>query len=339
MCRNDKVSVSVIVPVYKAENYVEACVKSILAQSYRDFELILVEDGSPDRSGEICDMLAKTDARIRVIHKENGGAATARNAGLDQAQGDYIAFIDGDDIIHPQYLEFLYQLLLHSRADFSWCHYDFFTKEGAFHSSTLDIEKEIQNYKTLHGGEMLANFIQHSRRVSLISLCMKLFKREVFRDLRIPEGYIEEDSMVLPFILERAATIARVRLPLYHWRETPGSVTRSGLSAKSFAYIEVSRFQAEFFRERGSEQANYCMRDFLYKTLKYYYKIVDQKPELMPDFAFHLKRYRKLYPKYIRAKGLCRKEILAYTLFLISPKTARKFYMQVHGEKYRTETW
>lgn len=333
------VEISVIVPVYKAEQYIEDCVQSILKQTYKSFELILVDDGSPDRSGALCDALAQTDSRIRVLHQENGGAASARNAGLDIAEGRYIAFVDGDDMIHPQYLEFLLTLLECQNADVSWCHYDFFTDSATCFARELDIQAETSGCVVSCGEAILAEFSQHCRRVSLISLCMKLFKREIFEGMRIPEGFIEEDSMVLPMILERTGTISRIKLPLYHWRETPGSVTRSGLSPKSFAYIEVSRSQAEFFRKRGSEQANYCMREYLYKSLKYYYRIQDQSMELMEAFAAQIKQYRRLYPHYIRAKGLCTKEKIAYTLFLISPKAARKFYMQVHGARYNEETW
>lgn len=331
--------ISVIVPVYKAEKYIEDCVQSILSQTYGNFELILVNDGSPDASGAICDRLAEKDARIRVIHKENGGAATARNAGLDAAQGEYIAFVDGDDLIHPQYLEFLYRLLTRSSADAAWCHYDFFTQEVSCFGRPLEIESETAEYVTERGAELLENFRDHARRVSLISLCMKLYRREVFDGLRIPEGYIEEDSMVLPMILERVEVFAHVKLPLYHWRETVGSVTRSGLTEKSFAYIEVSRFQAEFFRARGSDQAHGLQRDFMQRTMKYYYRIQDEKPELMKAYRYHLKRYRNLYPRYIKAKGMSPREWLAYTIFLVAPKAARKLYMQVYGERYRREYW
>lgn len=318
--------ISVIVPVYKAEKYIESCVQSILAQTYGDFELILVEDGSPDRSGEICDALAKTDTRIRVIHKENGGAATARNAGLDVARGEFIAFIDGDDCVHPKYLEFLLALQNETKADFVMCHYDFFTEEGDWFNGEPE-----QDYQLLNGADLLANFQEHYRKVSLISLCMKLFKKEVFDGLRIPEGFIEEDSMSLPHILERSQRIARSGAKLYHWRVTPGSVTRSGLTAKSFAHIEVRRYQAEFLAERGNNQAGHFQREFLMRVLKYYYKVQDEKPELMEALKPYLKIYRKLFPRYIRAKGLCTREKIAYTLFLISPKAARKFYMQVYG--------
>lgn len=318
--------ISVIVPVYKAEKYIESCVQSILAQTYGDFELILVEDGSLDRSGEICDALAEADTRIRVIHKENGGAATARNAGLDVARGEYIAFIDGDDCVHPKYLEFLLRLQRETNADFAMCYYDFFTEEGDWFK-----DEPRKEYELLNGAELLENFTEHYRKVSLISLCMKLFQKEVFDGLRIPEGFIEEDSMSLPHILERATKIARSEEKLYHWRITPGSVTRSGLTEKSFAYIEVSRYQAEFFAERGSDQADHFRREFLMRLLKYYYKVRDEKPELMAALKPYLKTYRKLFLCYIKARGLCTREKIAYTLFLVSPKAARKFYMQVHG--------
>ena len=187
--------------------------------------------------------------------------------------------------------------------------------------------------------EMLKEFRKHERRTSLISLCMKLYKREIFDDLRIPTGYIEEDSIMLPLLLDRVGVYSHTKLPLYHWRETAGSVTRSGLSEKSFAYIEVCRSQAEFFRARGSDQADGLQRDFMQRTMKYYYRIRDEKPELMKAYRYHLKRYRKLYPRYIKSKGMTPRERLAYTIFLVAPNAARKLYMQVYGERYRREYW
>lgn len=331
------VQISVIVPVYNVEKYLASNVQSILTQTYRDFELILVDDGSPDRCGDLCDQYALQDSRVRVVHKKNGGLSSARNAGLDVMKGRFVTFIDSDDVVHPQYLETLITLQEKEQADISMCHYDFFENEGMWDNDAIG--PDTQAYERLSGKQLLDHFQEHCRKVSILSQCMKLYKSEIFDGLRMREGYTQEDSMALPYVLERADKIVRTPAKLYHWRVTPGSISRSGFNKTAFDYIEISYCWAEFFSERGSDQARYFKRDFLDRTLKYYYKIVDQKPELMPDFAFHLKRYRKLYPKYIRAKGLCRKEILAYTLFLISPKTARKFYMQVHGEKYRTETW
>lgn len=325
--------ISVIVPVYKAEKYIEACVGSILAQTWGDFELILVEDGSPDASGAICDALATRDHRIRVIHKENGGAATARNAGLDVARGDYIAFVDGDDLIHPQYLELLMAMLEKNKADVAWCHYDFFTQQDTCFQDPLDIDKEAANAEMECGPRMLAEFHNHYRRVSLISLCMKLYRREIFDGLRIPEGQTAEDSLVLPHILDRTEKIARTSAKLYHWRETPGSVTRVGLDRTSFHRIAIGDYYVGFFRARGmKQQSDHFKGQYLRRVLAYYYKVRRDAPELRRDLAPYLKRYRRVVWTRWTAAGLCPRERLAYLLFLLCPPAAEKLYRQVHGD-------
>lgn len=325
--------ISVIVPVYKAEKYIEACVGSILAQTYGNFELILVNDGSPDASGQICDVLAKSDDRIRVIHKENGGAASARNSGLDAAKGDYIAFVDGDDLIHPQYLELLLAMLEKDKADVAWCHYDFFADAKTCFAEKLDIEQEMTLGSLEYGKEILTDFQNHYRRVSLISLCMKLYRREIFDGLRIPEGQTAEDSLVLPHILERTKKIARSAAKLYHWRETPGSVTRVGLDRTSFHRITIGDYYVAFFRDRGmKEQADYFRGHYLRRVLAYYYKIRRDAPELRGELVPYLKRYRRVAWTRWTAAGLCPRERLAYLVFLVCPPAAEKLYRQVHGD-------
>ena len=116
-------TISVIVPVYNVEIYLHRCVDSILAQTFTDFELILVDDGSPDNCGAICDEYAKKDSRVRVIHKENGGQSSARNRAIEAAQGEWIHFVDSDDLIHPQMLEILYRAAQESGANISACSY------------------------------------------------------------------------------------------------------------------------------------------------------------------------------------------------------------------------
>lgn len=323
--------ISVIVPVYKAEPYIEACVASILNQTYRDFELILVEDGSPDRSGEICDALARTDSRIRVLHKANGGAATARNAGLDTAKGKYIAFIDGDDVIHQEYLQFLVWLLEKHDADIAMCHYDFFTEEGVWSNESPDMAAEVT---LVTGAEILQDFSNHCYRMRMISMCMKIFRKEIFDDLRLPVGSTEEDSIILPHIMERSGRIVQHQAKLYHWRVTPGSVSRSGLSSKSFHRIEISRLAAEFFiKRKNTKQANHFKTMFLRRTMRYYYRVKDENPSLMPDFIPYLRQYRKLFIRYFLSGGMCKRERIAYALFLVCTPKARGFLEAVYGPK------
>lgn len=324
-------TISVIVPVYKVEQYLNQCVESILAQTFTDFELILVEDGSPDNCYAMCDAWAEKDSRIKVIHKENGGLSDARNAGLDwmdaNSGSQYVTFIDSDDCVHPQYLEVLVKLIEAHNADIAWCYYDFFTQDGQW----FDGPAEPQELEFYTGQGILDTFTQHCRKVSLRSQCMKLYKREVFDGFRMRVGYTQEDSMALPFVLERMGQVVRTRLKMYHWRITPGSISRSAFDYRDFHNIELSRLWAEFFAERGSNQADYFRKEFLMRVLHFYYKVQDVKPELMGALKPYIKTYHKLFPQYIRAKGLCIRERIAYALFLISPKAARKFYTQVHG--------
>lgn len=319
---------SILMPVYNAAGYLGDTLNSVLAQTFRDFELILVDDGSPDRSGQICEELAATDSRIRVLHKENGGAATARNAGLDVAAGQYIAFVDGDDCIHPQYLEFLLALLQKQDADIAMCHYNFFTEEGRWFSGDPQSDCTL-----LEGTALLKDFQDHYRKVSLISLCMKLYKREIFDGLRIPEGQTAEDSLVLPMILERTGRIARSEQKLYHWRETPGSVTRAGLDATIFHRINISDFYVRFFAQRGMKaQADYFKRDYLQRVLAHYYRVRKEKPDLLPALQPYLKAYRRQLWSRWTARGLCARERMAYALFAVSPAAAEKLYRQVYGD-------
>ena len=334
------VKISVIVPVYKVEKYLDCCVQSILDQTVSDFELILVDDGSPDQCGAMCDAWAQKDGRIRVVHKHNGGLSDARNAGLDVMTGQYVCFADSDDALHPQYLQVLLALLEHTGADIAACHYDFFQEENDWFAETVDIDEELQKYQQSSSEEILANFSNHCRRVSLISQCMKLYKKEIFQDLRMEVGRVQEDSLALPHVLLRTNKMVKTASKLYHWRVTPGSISRSGFNRQEFDRIHVTRRWIEFFEARkDSVQIAYFRREFCHQVLKYYYLTQEKAPELKAYLKPYLRLYRRRIFCYIWTKGLCLRERVAYMLFLLSPNAARRLYMQVYGERYREGTW
>lgn len=323
--------VSVIVPVYNAEPYLEQCVDSVLKQSFADVEIILIDDGSTDGSSGICERLSQENERIHFIFKENGGAATARNAGLDAANGEFILFCDSDDILHPQMLEILYGMLSKSNADIAMCHYDFF--DDTYDNPALDITAELEECYMVNCEDILNHFSEHYRRVSLVSLCMKLYRRTVFNGFRIPEGYIEEDSLALPYILERVNYIVKTDRKLYHWRNTPNSVTRAGFNPSRFAFVQVSYANAEFFiRRKNRKQADYFKKEFLQRTLQYYYMIPCGNSEFYDAFKPYMEKYRKCFLRYWFARGLCIRERIAYLLFYIKPQFAQRMYIQVYGD-------
>ena len=167
--------ISIIVPVYKVEKYLDTCVRSILEQTFADFELILVDDGSPDRCGALCDAYAAEDERIIVIHKENGGLSSARNAGIEAARGNYIGFVDSDDSIAPDMYHFLYENMKKEQADLSMC--------GLFDVYAGREPKRLPEYYRVMGPEEAVEMVLKAETAS-VSAVNKLYKKEIFDGIR-----------------------------------------------------------------------------------------------------------------------------------------------------------
>ena len=226
-----KPEISIIVPVYQVEKYLSECIDSILAQTFTDFELILVDDGSPDNCPALCDAAAKRDSRVRVIHKQNGGVSTARNAGLDAAQGNWIAFVDSDDTVEPEYLEKMHKAVLETGADFAICS-----------SQCID-----ETGKTLAGGEhrLLNEFLPQEevlRRMVVSDFQVpwnKLYRRKQLENLRYPENKAFEDTCLMPVIYARAASACGVWDFLYNYRIVTGSAMHRKTTLKTLDWVEA----------------------------------------------------------------------------------------------------
>lgn len=176
--------ISIIVPVYKVESYLHECVGSIIRQTLRDIEVILVDDGSPDNCPAICDDYAKKDARIKVIHKKNGGLSSARNAGLEVAQGDYFCFVDSDDVLHPQYCEILFNGIVNSSCSFCACKSTTFKSDDALPTMNTSKYNDI-SYSTLEW----INYIKSSQ----MGVWNKIYNRSIFDNICFYNGKIHED--------------------------------------------------------------------------------------------------------------------------------------------------
>lgn len=239
--------ISVIVPVYKAENYLNECVDSILAQTYTDFELILVDDGSPDNCGAICDEYAARDGRIRVIHQKNGGLSAARNTGLDIAKGEYIAFVDSDDVVCKTYLECLLQALLAEQADISVCDKTEFWYDEMPRGEMRDT---AENMQAMTGTEACSRVYRVGGGVSVVACC-KLYKRALFETVRFPEGRIHEDQAVVPKLLYNSLKIVAVDASLYFYRQHSESIMRRRFSKKRFENLMSIDECIDFFAARN----------------------------------------------------------------------------------------
>lgn len=240
----EKSIISVIVPVYRVEAYLDRCIQSILNQTYKNLEIILVDDGSPDNSGKICDQYAEIDDRIKVIHKENGGLSDARNTGIDIATGDYLGFVDSDDFIHREMYETLYLNITKTNSDISIGSIE---RVKDYNNIPERLDNKISTISSIRGLELLFTF----KCSNLTSACNKLFKRELFEEIRFPKGRIREDESTAYKLIFKSKSIVITEKLLYYYHQTNDSIMHNQSMEKElhFAYAQEERI--DFFAENN----------------------------------------------------------------------------------------
>lgn len=258
--------ISVIVPVYKAEAFLPSCIESILNQSFSDFELILVDDGSPDGCGAICEEFAKKDPRITVLHQENQGQSAARNHALEIAQTPWVSFVDSDDLIHPQTLELLYRAAGESGAPMSMCRMleatelpeDFMApREGAFRLYTMD-------------DETVASMYDSETYPAWVS-CGKLIRREVIDTHLFCPGRVYEDNEAVCHWIVAAGALAEIPEDLYFYRTNFGSTTQSRFSLKKLDFLWALEGITSFYGSVGYAKTRQRFLDrYIQETITHY---------------------------------------------------------------------
>ena len=238
--------ISVIVPVYKAEDYLHACVDSILSQTVSDFELILVDDGSPDGCGAICDDYAARDSRVRVIHQENQGQAAARNHALSIAKGEWVCFVDSDDAVHPQMLERLGQAAAESGAAMSMCRMLEAPEMPEDFSSPVEVSWELLSMAE----ESLVALFDAGDYPGWVA-CAKLIRRELVQSHPFCPGRVYEDNEAVCHWIYGAKTVASIPHSLYFYRTNPGSTTQSRFSMKKLDYLWALEGIIRFYSSVG----------------------------------------------------------------------------------------
>lgn len=283
--------ISVIVPIYNVEKYLHRCVDSILAQTFSDFELILVDDGSPDNCGKICDEYAEKDNRIRVIHKENGGLSDARNAGIEWAfvnsDSDWITFIDSDDWIHLRYLEALHNAVVETGCEISICGYKETTGDEP------EIDEDELNANIVNTEDF---FCEHN--VNAVVAWGKLYKKALFKDIRFPVGKLHEDEFTTYKVLFKNDTCAFIDQPLYYYFYNTESIMKSKWTPKRLDAIEAFDKQIKFFKNKLFFAYSYTVK----KSTEYIASTIDSKSIL--DYKSEKKRL----------KNRLRKSLLIYHL-------------------------
>lgn len=321
-----KVMISIIVPVYNVENELKRCAASILAQSYQEFELILVDDGSSDQSGAICDSLKRKDARIRVIHQENKGLSAARNTGLLAAGGEYIAYIDSDDYVHPSYLEILYQNAKNYQAEVSVCGYLPVWEKRATNNRAAGVTDSTACSKLPHGsfagrafasvqkcfgrqdnvqkegrirqysGRGAAKEIVAGNKSHMITAWGKLYHHSLKKWLIYPEGRLHEDEFVTYRVFYEAKKVVTADLPLYYYVQREKSIMNSRYSKRRLDKIAALKDAISFFSEKqDAELKVYAEKRYLLNLQIAWYRVFRFLPE-ETDILTELKReWRRMY--------------------------------------------
>ena len=250
--------ISVIVPVFNVERYLHRCVDSILAQSFADLELILVDDGSPDNSGAICDNYAEIDSRVHVIHQQNGGLSAARNAGIEWAftnsGSQWITFVDSDDWVHPDYLEYLHRAVNETGAAVSICGFVEVDEESGFAGMRYDVC--LMDWDRL--------FIDNN--VLAVIGCGKLYEKGLFTDHRYPAGRLHEDEFLTYKLLAEACRIAYVPLLLYYYFQNNEGITGKMFSLRRLDVLDALEERIEYVLPLGKDElTGFCIASFVNK--------------------------------------------------------------------------
>ncbi|WP_196802484.1 glycosyltransferase [Butyrivibrio sp. XPD2006] len=321
MKRSYDYKISVIVPVYKVEDYLNRCLDSIMLQTYKNLEIILVDDGSDDNCPAMCDELAIKDPRIKVIHQENKGLAGARNAGIKAATGDFIAFVDSDDYInHGMFEDMMEQIIAHD-ADIAMCDIKY-VFDGNY-PVEANIDKNGPEVEVIDGHQAQFFMCRTLRDRILFTVAWnKLYKRELFDGITYPEGRIHEDEARTHELLYKAERIVYVKSPLYFYFQREDSIVGADVSLKRLNLIDAFDDRLRFYRKKKEYklwemEAVHAMRTAV--TMQNEFEEKGMKVDFGKQSA--IKKLCKEVGKYRSIKGLERKVAMEILFFKASYKS------------------
>lgn len=280
--------ISVVVPVYNVEEYLNQCVDSILDQTYKNLEVILINDGSKDNGGKICDAYAEKDARVKVIHQTNKGLSGARNSGLELVSGEYLAFVDSDDWIEPNMFSRLTELLQENNLDIVECG---IAKSNVKKQAKKDVQLTIETYE-----EALKRIIKNNQ----YSVWRRIYKTSLVKDYRFLEGKTSEDVYFTIDNLKKVDRIGVYLMPFYNYRYNPTSITKSPYSLKKFDSLDAGFYLLNKVKTDGdAPEVVSIAYDHMLKKLLKHYKLLNYNPHVDPDYEHRKKlntKIKELYP-------------------------------------------
>lgn len=296
MCNNE--TITVIVPIYNRAKYLDACLESIRKQTYENLEIILIDDGSTDDSPALCDAYAEKDRRIRVIHKENGGLSSARNAGIECASGQWLSFIDSDDSINLNFYSEMLKVALRDQCDIVQCEME--------RVSGQRLESALPAYeKKVFGSVEALTLFYGSKYTVFKSSCNKLFRRSIFQSVRYPVGRIFEDRWAANEIYYGAERVAYLTCPMYYYTINETGIMHSSASVKNYDTCLLYLEHYRFYQEKGEEYlASLAIRQFIISLLNVRYTFKRYSDIYMAEKEHLQKLYRDNAKKMWKSKHI-----------------------------------
>lgn len=290
--------ISIIIPVYNVENYLCRCLNSILAQSLQDYDVILVDDGSNDSSGKLCDEYAERYANIHVVHQKQGGVSQARNTGLDwvfqNSDSQWIAFVDSDDWVHPDYLSALLRASTSTNLPFSCCDFVRTSGEEPPKVESIELTAKIWSAEDF--------FVTHN--TNSITLWGKLYEKSTFTKLRFPVGLIHEDEFITYKLLFATDKIALIEAPLYYYFRNPTGIMGVKWSPKRLSLLDAYKERLSFLRSRNLKKAYKWQAMYYYEhVLSYKELLAENYPELVDKYAKYMKKHYRCALRHTRRAG------------------------------------
>lgn len=312
--------ISVVVPVYRVEAFLPRCVESLLAQTYENLEIILVDDGSPDGCPQICEDYAARDGRVRVIHQENRGLSGARNAGIGIAAGEYLAFVDSDDYVAEDFIEALYTLAEETSCPIVQCRFAYVQGE-ALHAP------ENRVWKIYRGDSLMSCLYGAEEEATCFVVAWnKLYRRDLFDEIRYPEGRVHEDEATTYRLFHEGKKLAFLDRALYgYYTENSGSIT-AVFSPKRLDWLIAHEERIAFFREHGYEKMlPQAYRKLCDACITFYFRCTDE----VEDAEQMRRELRKRLREYTEAGAgeiakLPWRTRAGYRLFGLSPRIYRR---------------
>ncbi|WP_078545763.1 glycosyltransferase family 2 protein [Litchfieldia alkalitelluris] len=323
--------ISIIVPVYNVAKYLNRCITSILEQTFRDFEVILVNDGSIDNSKTICEEFAQKDSRIRVINKINGGLSDARNAGLKVSLGEFIAFVDGDDFIDPRMYEYLYRLIKENDAAISTCKIKSYYEEDIIEQSYINIESlyifdSRTAIKCLYSGELTG-----------FSACNKLFSKKLFEKLEFPQGRVYEDAAIMYQLYDKANKIVSIDHAFYYYLRRENSITSSKFSEKRLDIVQNFIETYSFMEEKYPEICDLLVALYFSSLRNMIVDIINEKSVIKNiKYIYIVRNHIKNQSRLILKSNIIplSKKVLSQTLLWLPISSIFIYKVRVSFEQY-----